>query len=120
NMSHEIRTPLQSIIGFAEQLRTKQDQKSPEIKAIYNSSEHLLQIVNEVLDYSRITSGKFTFSKKTFSLKQLMLEVSEAMRIQASKKNLHLEYNEEAIPDIYIESDPFRLRQILYNLIGNA
>lgn len=120
NMSHEIRTPLQSIIGYSEIIRKEENPQKRDIEAIYQSSEHLLQIVNEVLDYNRIISGKFTFSDKAFDVMQLLNEVVSAMRTQAEKKSLQL-IAELDLPDLkYIEGDPFRLKQILYNLLGNA
>jgi signal transduction histidine kinase/DNA-binding response OmpR family regulator len=120
NMSHEIRTPLQSIIGFSEQIMQQDKPSEASVEAIHYSSEHLLQIVNEVLDYSRIVSGKFTFEKKPFNMNNLLTEVAATMRLQAVEKNIQLEYkNEESYPVLYL-GDAFRLKQILYNLIGNA
>jgi signal transduction histidine kinase/HPt (histidine-containing phosphotransfer) domain-containing protein len=119
NMSHEIRTPLQSIIGFAEQLKFGSQNKDS-VEAIYSSSEHLLQIVNEVLDYSRISSGTFTLASENFRLRHVISEVEAAMRIQATNKKLDLIVNTEHAADVTLNGDPFRLRQILYNLIGNA
>jgi len=120
NMSHEIRTPLQSIIGFSEQIMTEERPSKASIEAIHFSSEHLLQIVNEVLDYSRIVSGKFTFDNKAFNMNALLTEVAATMKLQATKKNIQFNYkNEEPYPLLYI-GDAFRLKQILYNLIGNA
>ena len=120
NMSHEIRTPLQSIIGFSEQIMTEERPSKASIEAIHFSSEHLLQIVNEVLDYSRIVSGKFTFDNKAFNMNTLLIEVAATMKLQATKKNIQFNYkNEETYPLLYL-GDAFRLKQILYNLIGNA
>ncbi|WEK18850.1 MAG: ATP-binding protein [Candidatus Pedobacter colombiensis] len=120
NMSHEIRTPLQSIIGYAEIIRKQERPQRKDIDAIYHSSEHLLQIVNEVLDYNRIISGKFTFSEKAFDIEQLLLEVVSVMRAQAELKSLKLIAEFELSGLKYVEGDPFRLKQILYNLLGNA
>jgi signal transduction histidine kinase/FixJ family two-component response regulator len=120
NMSHEIRTPLQSIIGFAEQLKQKQGYRPGEVDAIYSSSEHLLQIVNEVLDYSRISSGTFTLAKEKLDLLQLVDEVGSAMRVQAESKDLELIIDCTRVHAPAMVGDPFRLRQILYNILGNA
>lgn len=120
NMSHEIRTPLQSIIGYAEIIRNQEHPQQKDIEAIYLSSGHLLQIVNEVLDYNRIISGKFTFSDKAFDMAQLLNEVVSVMQAQAEKKALNL-VAEFDLPGLaYVEGDPFRLKQILFNLLGNA
>lgn len=120
NMSHEIRTPLQSIIGFSEQIMQQEKPSKESIESIFYSSEHLLQIVNEVLDYSRIVSGKFTFDNKQFNMNDLLLEVEAIMKLQADRKKIKLKFiNEEPYILLYL-GDPFRLKQILYNLIGNA
>lgn len=120
NMSHEIRTPLQSIIGFAEHLKQEKSPDPEAIDAIYSSSEHLLHIVNEVLDYSRISSGNFTLAREKFQLMEVVREVEGAIRIQAEKKSLSLIMDFEEAKDFSLVGDSFRLRQILYNLLGNA
>jgi signal transduction histidine kinase/FixJ family two-component response regulator len=120
NMSHEIRTPLQSIIGFSEQLKNYHGPHLESVAAINSSSEHLLHIVNEVLDYSRISSGSFTLVKEPFTLFALLKEVEAAMRIQSERKRLTLLLDLEKASDFNLLGDAFRLRQILYNLIGNA
>ena len=120
NMSHEIRTPLQSIIGFTEQLKQEHGSNRDSINAIHSSSEHLLHIVNEILDFSKIESGKLTFEKEIFDLRKLLYEVEAAIRVQADKKNLELLLELHGVKDIPLLGDPFRLRQILYNLLGNA
>ena len=120
NMSHEIRTPLQSIIGFAEQLRQDGKDQREAAEAIHSSSEHLLHIVNEVLDYSRISSGNFSLEKERFELLHLIKEVEAAMRVQAERKKLTFILDTEQASDYLLMGDAFRLRQILYNLVGNA
>jgi signal transduction histidine kinase/CheY-like chemotaxis protein len=121
NMSHEIRTPLQAIIGYSEQLRSNPlTDKETALRAIGNSSEHLLHIVNEVLDYSRLESGKIEFEKKDFYLLETIEEVVSAMRIQAEKKGLEFNFECSSASNELVEGDQFRLRQVLYNLIGNA
>lgn len=120
NMSHEIRTPLQSIIGYAEIIRNQEHPQSKDIEAIYRSSEHLLQIVNEILDYNRIISGKFTFQKRPFNIRELLEEVIFVMKPQAEQKDLRMDTAIELHGVDFIEGDPFRLKQILYNLLSNA
>ncbi|WP_316817853.1 ATP-binding protein [Pedobacter nyackensis] len=120
NMSHEIRTPLQSIIGYSEIIRNQEHPQQKDIEAIYLSSGHLLQIVNEVLDYNRIISGKFTFSEKAFDMRQLLNEVVSVMQAQAEKKALNLVAEFDLQGLTFVEGDPFRLKQILFNLLGNA
>lgn len=120
NMSHEIRTPLQSIIGFAEQLKQDGRHQKEAAEAIHSSSEHLLHIVNEVLDYSRISSGNFTLQKEPFHLMAVIKEVEAAIRMQADKKDLTFILDAEQASEYSLLGDAFRLRQILYNLLGNA
>ncbi len=121
NMSHEIRTPLQAIIGYAEQLRSNPLANADvAVKAIGDSSEHLLHIVNEVLDYSRLESGKIEFEKTEFYPLEIAEEVASALRVQAEKKGLKLVFDTSMTTNELAEGDQFRLRQVLYNLIGNA
>lgn len=120
SMSHEIRTPLQSIIGYAEQLKDQEKIDKKNLAAIYSSSIHLLHIVNEVLDYSRIISGKFKFTRSLFDVSAVMDEVVTIMTPQAEKKSLSLRFNNLITGSSLLIGDPFRLKQILFNLIGNA
>lgn len=120
NMSHEIRTPLQSIIGYSEQLKNKTDNSAQALDAIQVSSEHLLHIVNEVLDYSRIESGKLTFHNQPFYLRDCLEEVLSAIKIQADKKGLELREEVDVDENVVVSGDVFRLRQILYNIVSNA
>lgn len=111
---------LQSIIGYSELIRQQKNPQRKDIDAIYHSSEHLLQIVNEVLDYNRIISGRFTFSEKVFDIEALLAEVVSVMQPQAERKSLKLVTDFVLSGQKYVEGDPFRLKQILYNLLGNA
>src|SRR5690606_29925552 len=120
NMSHELRTPLQSIIGYSEQLKQGQPEGNTKIDAIYQSSEHLLQIVNEILDYSRITSGKITLNEKPFEVKGLVSSVVAVMKTQAQAKGLELKLNTRVLGSGYVLGDAFRIKQILFNLLSNA
>lgn len=120
NMSHEIRTPLQSIIGYSELLVNEPQYNKHHVRAISQSSEHLLQIVNEVLDYNRIISGKFTFDARPFSMPELLNEVISVIRPQADAKSLALVVNFDVNRMSMVEGDGFRLKQILLNLLGNA
>lgn len=121
NMSHELRTPLQSIIGYSEQLRQQQDRVEPaQIEAIYQSSEHLLQIVNEILDYSRITSGKITLNERPFAVAELVDSVVGVMKTQAQAKGLALDCHTRVLGSGYVTGDTFRIKQILFNLLSNA
>lgn len=120
NMSHEIRTPLQSILGFSEQLKNNAMVNAEAVNAIHSSSVHLLHIVNEILDISKIESGKLVIHREVFDLLQIIHEVEAAIRIQTEKKNLSFLLELDALYNLRLIGDPFRLRQILYNLLGNA
>lgn len=119
NMSHELRTPLQSIIGYTEQLKKSLIPDS-NIEVIHHASEHLLQIVNEVLDYNRIISGKFIFQKETVLITDVVNEVTKTLQPLANQKKLNLTVEEQLNGSGYVLGDAFRLRQILFNLISNA
>ena len=120
NMSHEIRTPLQSIIGYSEVLKNSPNPKKQDLETIHSASEHLLYLINDVLDYSRIISNQFSFEKRVFAISPLLEEVIQMLRPTASSKTLLLSLENTLDKDLHLEGDPFRLRQILYNLLTNA
>ncbi|MES2828267.1 MAG: ATP-binding protein [Bacteroidota bacterium] len=120
NMSHEIRTPLQSIIGYTEVVLNDPSPKKKHIEAVRSSSEHLLQIVNEILDYNRIVSGKFEFSNHTFNIQKLLGEVVSIVSPQAESKAIKLVTKFDLSGLSNLNGDPFRLKQILLNLLANA
>jgi signal transduction histidine kinase/FixJ family two-component response regulator len=123
NVSHEIRTPLNSIIGFSEILsdvNANENDKAKAILAIHNGGQYLLNIVNDVLDLSKIEAGKIKLDKTDISLVGLLQEVSAYMEGFAREK--HLAFNLKLhFPLPYeFNSDPTRLKQILLNLCNNA
>jgi len=123
NMSHELRTPLNAILGFS-QLMSFDEALSPELREnigiIERSGEHLLELINDVLDMSKIEAGRVTLDKDSFDLHQTIKDVAEMMRIRAEKK--HLLFSWEYVPGLvrYIRTDLSKLRQVLINLLGNA
>lgn len=122
NMSHEIRTPMNSILGFAELLDEKVDDKKLKsfIKTIRSSGENLLMLINDILDLSKIESGKFEIINKATPLKKLLEETVALFVLQAEQKELKLELEvDKNLPEV-IFVDAFRLKEILTNLIGNA
>lgn len=120
NMSHELRTPLQIIIGMTEQMQEPGNRTTDKMNIISHASRHLLQVVNEVLDYSRIVSGKFLFEQQPFRLGEVLDEIAAVMQTQAGQKGLNFEVQQEADAGLMLSGDAFRLKQVLYNLLGNA
>ncbi|MBK7426387.1 MAG: response regulator [Saprospiraceae bacterium] len=120
NISHEIRTPLQSIIGYSEQMQKQEVPDKADLQVIHTSSNYLLHIVNELLDYSSIISGKLNFRNQVFSLKSSTLDVIKILQPQAEAKGILLEHFTDSLEGIYVDSDEFRYQQILFNLVGNA
>ncbi|MDQ3234157.1 MAG: response regulator [Pseudobdellovibrionaceae bacterium] len=123
NLSHEIRTPLSSIIGFADLLQREVDPDSPRatyVEIIRNNARHLLDLVGEVLDLSKIEARKFDLtSTEVFLFHEIGL-VFDILRSKAKEKNLTLELvSSPHVPEV-IFTDPTRFRQILINLLGNA
>lgn len=120
NMSHEIRTPLQSIIGFSELAKKQVNPTQGQLEIIHKSSEHLLHLVNEILDYSRIISDSFEFVDESFEIGQVLEDVVEMLKSQATSKGLELSLKNRFPKPTFVSGDAFRLKQILHNLIGNA
>lgn len=121
-MSHEIRTPMNSVIGFAEQLSETEleSQQSRYLHTIRSSADHLLGIINEVLDNARLESGKVNLEQIPFEVQKELETAIATLRPQADKKQLEVTAKTDAqIPPVLI-GDPLRLRQIIINLAGNA
>jgi PAS domain S-box-containing protein len=123
NMSHEIRTPMTAILGYADLLahpsQTEEERRRC-MQTIRRNGEHLLAVINDILDVSKIEAGKMTVEKIACTPCQLVADVAALMKGRAQQKNLSFDVRYiGAIPQT-IQSDPTRLRQILMNLIGNA
>jgi signal transduction histidine kinase/CheY-like chemotaxis protein/HPt (histidine-containing phosphotransfer) domain-containing protein len=123
NMSHEIRTPMAAVIGYADLLLDPVIGPSDRVncvQTIRRNAEHLMSIVNDILDISKIEAGKMTVENISTSPNQVLVEVASLMRVRAVEKSLTLDIQYQgAIPET-IQSDPTRLKQILLNLVGNA
>jgi CheY-like chemotaxis protein len=122
NMSHEIRTPMTSILGFADVLlqNLAQPEAVEAAQIIKRNAEHLLEIINDVLDLSKIEAGRLQIEQIPCSPHQLVAEVASLMQVRAAAKGLPLRVEYLGpIPETMI-TDPSRLRQILVNLVGNA
>ncbi|MCK4493306.1 MAG: PAS domain S-box protein, partial [Methylococcales bacterium] len=122
NMSHEIRTPMNAILGFTEILQRLEtdSKKSHYIDTIHTSGQSLLHLINDILDLSRIESGKMELQNHSISIKTLVTELDSLFSQKVYDKGLSFEcIVDNNIPDIVI-IDESRLRQVLINLIGNA
>jgi len=124
NMSHEIRTPLNAILGFADLLRrgaAEDEQECHEyLDTIYNSGQHLLELINDVLDLSKIEAGRLTIEQIDCSPAEIVATVISVLRVRAQEKGLEFRAEwPDGVP-ARIRSDPVRLKQLLMNLVGNA
>jgi PAS domain S-box-containing protein len=122
NMSHEIRTPMTAILGFAELLAedATPDEQKDFVSSIQRNGQHLLTVINDILDLSKIEAGKFDIEGVPTNPAAVLQEVVDLLHARALQKKLTLQSEvEEAVPRS-ICSDPTRLRQILLNLVGNA
>jgi signal transduction histidine kinase len=124
NVSHELRTPLNAIIGFAELLGMGSvPADSPRHQAflahIASSGRHLLHLINDVLDLSKVEAGQFTFNPEPVDLPGLLAEVVAIMQVNAARQGIqvHTDINPAMAP---LHLDPFRLKQVLFNYLANA
>lgn len=123
NMSHDIRTPMNAIVGMTSIGLSHIDEKARVqdcLQKIQSASTHLMSLVNDVLDMSRIDSGRITLSEEEFSLADMLHDISIIIRPQAVQKNQNFQIEIGRIYEENLCGDPLRLRQILVNIIGNA
>jgi PAS domain S-box-containing protein len=123
NMSHELRTPLNAILGFSS-LMSKDPLLQPEqhenLNIINRSGEHLLVLINDVLEMSKIEAGRVELENSPFDLGGMVRDVSDMMHVRAKEKGLQLLVEQSSQVPRYIIGDEARLRQVLINLVGNA
>ena len=125
NMSHEIRTPLNGILGFTELLAKDADQGEPQRRAEYldtitTSGQHLLSLINDILDLSKIEAGQLDIDLAPCSPHDVINQVVSVLRVKAQQKGLELSYGWSSKVPETIVTDSARLRQVLINLAGNA
>ncbi len=126
NMSHEIRTPMTAILGFAELIEDQYDPaevpagRLDAVRTIRRNGEHLLRLINDILDMSKIEAGRMTVDRVPCSPMECINDVLTLMRVRATAKKLSLQAEFIGAFPATVKTDPTRLRQILINLIGNA
>ncbi|MEG4148158.1 PAS domain S-box protein [Microcoleus sp. Pol12B5] len=123
NMSHELRTPLNAILGFAQLMEPSANLTLPEqenIKIIRRSGEHLLQLINQVLDLSKIEAGRMTLNAKVFDFYRLLGDVQNMFQIPAANKGLQLIIDCSCDVPQYVQTDDIKLRKVLINILDNA
>ena len=124
-MSHEIRTPLNAVIGFTDLLRKSGNQcdeaeREDYLETIHTSGKHLLSLINDILDLSKIEADRLEVEQVRCSPHAIISEIVSVLRVKALEKNLTLDYHwNSGVPET-ICTDPARFRQLLMNLVGNA
>jgi len=123
NMSHEIRTPLNAILGFSNMLRQPSllpDEKEEYFNVIKRNGELLSQIIDDILDLSKVEAGRLEVVKSKIKVLDIVEELTSVLKQEAIRKGIGFDLKFDGMIPISIESDPVRLRQILFNIIGNA
>lgn len=125
NMSHEIRTPINAILGFTELLQKgadegKEEERQDYLETIASSGRHLLGLINDILDLSKIESGQMDIERVRCSPHNIIAEVVSVLRVKANEKQLSLDYEWAGPLPESVETDPGRLAQMLMNLVSNS
>jgi signal transduction histidine kinase/DNA-binding NarL/FixJ family response regulator len=123
NVSHELRTPLNSILGYTQLMLRDQNQpqeKRRRLTTILSSGEHLLNMINEILDLAKVESGTITIKVQPVQLKPLLNSLADEFQLRANQKQLRFTYSSDHSVQEWISTDPIRLKQVLYNLVGNS
>jgi signal transduction histidine kinase len=124
NMSHELRTPLNHIIGFSQLILDKHfgdlnEIQERHVSRIHQSSEHLLSLINDILDLSKVEAGKHKLELSDVNLKPLLVNSLDMVKEKAIKHSIGLSTNADSIPE-FVKADERKLKQIIYNLLSNA
>jgi signal transduction histidine kinase/DNA-binding response OmpR family regulator len=123
NMSHELRTPLNAILGFTQLLHRDNSvgqKQQRQLEIVSRSGKHLLSLINDILDMSKIEAGRMTLNENHFDLHQMLANLEEMFQLKASSLGLQLRIEYSPKVPHYIKTDEKKLRQVLINLVGNA
>jgi signal transduction histidine kinase len=125
NMSHELRTPLNSILGFADVMLMELDgpltpHMDNDLKLIQKNGQHLLHLINDVLDMAKIESGRMNLNPEKFNVHNVLEEVNSITSALASERNISLFIEEDSDKEVEIFADNTRFRQVMINLVNNA
>ena len=123
NMSHELRTPLNAILGFTQLIRRDtglSQSHHDHLNIINRSGEHLLALINDVLEMSKIEAGRITINEQPFDLHRMLQDLEDLFSLRANKKELSLAFDRASHVPRFVDTDESKLRQVLINLIGNA
>jgi signal transduction histidine kinase len=123
NMSHELRTPLNAIIGFSQLINrssTLHSEHQENLDIITRSGEHLLTLINQVLDLSKIEAGRTTLNETKFNLHRVLRDLEDMFQLKAKDKGLQLLFDFSSDVPRYVHTDEVKLRQVLINLLNNA
>ena|GEM_PF-1082314 len=123
SMSHEIRTPMNAVLGYTQLLRRSEPLTDPQreyLGTILRSGEHLLDLINQVLELSKIEAGRITLNPADLDLHQLLADIRSLFLMQANEKGLDFELRHEGTVPRHINADSGKIRQVLINLVGNA
>jgi signal transduction histidine kinase len=125
NMSHELRTPLNSILGFADVILNELDgplteNMTNDLQLIHKNGQHLLSLINNVLDMAKIEAGKMSLSLEKFKLDDVIKDVVSISAPMVNEKNVALYVEDDSDQETEVEADRIRIRQVMLNLVGNS
>ena len=123
NMSHELRTPLNALLGYSQILKQEEqisEKQKDGLDIIHRSGEHLLILINDILDLSKIEAGKMELCVNDFSLEEMLRNLTRLFQVRSTVKEISFECNKLTPLPVFVQGDEIKIRQILFNLLSNA